>query len=393
MTLELIRHLLRAAPDIHFVLLTCARNHDELSQLDAPNAIRFRTDVPWPDAPVWRNLLLRIRRAMPGPALERISLFYQRLSKRSLLEKGLLRSLGADLLFCPLTALNFYDASMPAVSVIHDLQHRYYPEFFDPADLQERNRTFEDACRKARFLVCASHHVRNTILEQSTVAPEQVEVIPILLPRRLERPSCERIEQTLRPLGLAADAFLLYPANFWPHKNHVRLLEAFRIYTNAHLQSDLKLVLTGVPGPRRDAVRELCRRDPVLSHRVVFAGYLSDADFSAVFHACRAIVFPSLFEGFGMPLLEGMAAGKPLLVSNAASLPEIAGDAALYFDPMRTDSIAGAVDCFQRDAVLRQELGEKASDRLRAFGGPAEMAVRYLDLFHRAVKPDTKVSP
>jgi glycosyltransferase involved in cell wall biosynthesis len=389
MTLELIRVLARTTPDCEFVLLTLARNDDELAVLDAPNVRRLRVDTPGPMLAPSHNLRVRVRnivRALiPPRLLERLSAGYQKQWNHIPLKNNPLRRLGADLLFCPFTAPNFYDPTVPIVSIIHDLQHRYYPQYFDPADLQQRDRGFQETCRAARYIVCISRYVRKTILENANIAPERIETIPIMLPHRLSKPPVAEMEAVLRSLGLQSEKFLLYPANFWPHKNHEVLLDAFRAYLVAHSDADLKLALTGAPGPRHDLILETCRGDTLLSSRVVFPGYLAERQFSVLLHACRAIVFPSLFEGFGMPLLEGMAAGKPLLVSDRTSLPEIAGDAALYFDPTRPSEIADAIRRVERDPDLRCHLAERAAKRLRAFGGPEEMAARYLQVFRSAL--------
>jgi hypothetical protein len=106
-----------------------------------------------------------------------------------------------------------------------------------------------------------------------------------------------------------------------------------------------------------------------------------------------ALIFPSLFEGFGMPLLEAMAAGRPLLVSNATSLPEVAGGAALLFDPRRAAEIVDAIARIEADPALRAELAEASARRLRTFGGPREMTVRYLKIFHEALNQPTGLEP
>ena len=388
MTLELIRHLAQAAPGCRFFLLTSGQNHQELAALDAPNVSRVRIDNPGPMLSPSQNLVIRLRaalrRAVPASMLKRLASLYHRSLGQMPRGMSLLHSLEADLLFCPFTALNFYDPSVPVVSVVYDLQYRYYPEFFDPADLQERDRSFRDACLKASYIVSISQYVRKTILENAAVVPERIETIPILLPHRLQRPSPATMEEVLRSLGLRADAFLLYPANFWRHKNHERLLEAFRTYLASH-GADIKLVLTGAPSQRRDLMIDACRQDPVLCRAVVFPGYLPEREFSALLYGCQAMILPSLFEGFGMPLLEAMAARKPLLISNTTSLPEVAGDAAVYFDPMRPDDIANAIERFERDPDLQRSLAEQAGNRLQAFGGPGEMTARYLQVFRAAI--------
>lgn len=387
MALELIRQMAQTASDCQFVLLTLERNDKELARLDAPNVMRLPVDIPGPGLKHSNNFVLharqRLRRLLPPSIVDRIAALYRNRPKRA--RSGLVWRLEADLLFCPFTALDFYDPAVPAVSVIHDLQYRYYPQFFDPADARRRQRAFDETCRVAKYIVCASMYVRRTILENADVAPERIEVIPIVLPHRVSRPEPAVIEEALRSLGVASGDFLLYPANFWPHKNHEALLRGFSMYLAANSARPLKLVLTGAPGPRRDAVLDICRRDPALSAAVSLPGYVPEANFAALLWGCRAIIFPSLFEGFGMPLLEAMAAAKPILASNATSLPEVAGDAAFYFDPARPDQIRDAIMRLQRDQDFQRTLGERAAARLCAFGAPEDMAARYLEVFRAAL--------
>ena len=230
------------------------------------------------------------------------------------------------------------------------------------------------------------------MLASGAVPAERLETVSIQLGDRLPRVTLESSAPVLQSLGLEPERFLLYPANFWPHKNHEMLLTAFGIYRSSHPDSDLKLVLTGAPGARRDFLMDAAARMG-MNGSVVFPGYVPDADFSALMRGSMALIFPSLFEGFGIPLIEAMAAGRPLLVSNATSLPEVAGGAALLFDPRRPMEIVGAIARIAADPRLRAELGAASAHRLEAFGGPREMAARYLKIFHDARNQSADLEP
>lgn len=296
---------------------------------------------------------------------------------------GLLRELDADLLFCPFTAPFYFDPAVPVVSVVYDLQHLYYPQFFEPEEVEERNRNFEWACAGSARMVCISDYVRGTVLEKAAISAERVTTIPILLPRRLAQPSAETRERVLSFYHLHPFRYLLYPANFWRHKNHEMLLTAFGMYRAAHPGSDLKLVLTGSPEPRRDELMEASSAMG-LAGAVIFPGFLPEEDFSPLMHQCKALIFPSLFEGYGMPLVEAMAAGRPILCGNGTSLPEVAGDAALLFDPMKPVEIRDAIERIERDVEFEKDLIDKGARRLSTLGGPEEMAARYLQVLHQA---------
>jgi len=118
-----------------------------------------------------------------------------------------------------------------------------------------------------------------------------------------------------------------------------------------------------------------------LGERVVFAGYVSDDELSALLTGAAALVFPSLFEGFGMPLVEAMAVGTPIVCSDVTSLPEVGGEAVLYFDPKRPDTMAAALSRLLDEPGLAEGLVVKGRERLAAFGGPEDMARKYLAVF------------
>lgn len=394
LALGLIRQMSRQAPECEFILLTKSRSHDELGALDAKNVHRVCVDQPETELPASEKLAARshkwLSKVLPANALRKTAAAYRGLSGSS--SHSLLKQLGADLLFCPFTAPYFFDPSVPVVSVILDLQYAYYPQFFESAQRYERDKTFRQACRVSSRIVCISDHVRTTVLQNASISPDRVTTIHVTLPERLRQATETARRRVLSTLQLQPGRFLLYPANFWRHKNHEVLLTAFGIYRAAYPHSDLRLVLTGAPGPRRDELMDItCRMK--LDDAVLFPGFLPDEDLAALLAECLAVVFPSLFEGFGMPVLEAMAAGAPVLCGNLTSLPEVAGDAALLFDPRKPADIASAIDRIAQDAGLRRSLVEKGRRRVQWFGSGKEMASRYLAVFREALSYGVALEP
>jgi glycosyltransferase involved in cell wall biosynthesis len=382
LAVELVRRLAAAGPHCEFVLLTTEKNDAELAVLDAPNVRRLCVSRPENAPTISHRRALQVRgllaRLLPGKLVQKIGEWYTSAAEGPPPSTPLLRGApfgpGADLLFCPFTGALFFDPAVPVVSLVHDLQYLVYPEFFDPADRAQRDRHFRQVCRVASRLVCVSEYTRSSVLEHSGLPAERVAAIPSAPQKRLGRP--------VGPSPIAG-RYLLYPANFWRHKNHELLLTAFGIYRAAHPQSDLKLVLTGAPSPRRDELMEAARRMG-LSDWVVFPGYLSDEDFAALLAGSIAMIFPSIFEGFGMPVLEAMAAGVPVACGNLTSLPEVAGDAALLFDPRRPAAIVAAIERLESDSDLRAELIERGRCRVANFLTPEEWAARFLAVFEEA---------
>jgi glycosyltransferase involved in cell wall biosynthesis len=179
---------------------------------------------------------------------------------------------------------------------------------------------------------------------------------------RLPAPSPE----VAPPAGTPENAFFLYPANFWPHKNHETLLVAYRQYAQAAGSRAWPLIFTGQPDVRMKLLQEL--RDGLgISSSVLFLGHVEDAAFAALWSRAGALVFPSLHEGFGIPLLEAMRFGVPIVASNTTSLPEVAGDAAVLVNPDDPRLIADALRRIAIREGLREELVARGRARLGAF--------------------------
>jgi glycosyltransferase involved in cell wall biosynthesis/2-polyprenyl-3-methyl-5-hydroxy-6-metoxy-1,4-benzoquinol methylase len=393
MTIELIKHLSRLAPNCEFLLLTSARSHDELAYLDSKNVRRLCVSprgrgLSVSPASLFSAAASALRRVAPA----RLAQFVERLAwtLRAQAQGGLLHRLGVDLLFCPFTAPFFYEPGIPVVSVVYDLQYRDYPQFFSETERAERDRAFRQACLLASRLVCISEFVRQKVLREGSLDAYRVETIHITLPNRLRRPPDGAL--ALKKHGLEPESYLLYPANFWPHKNHELLLTAFGMYRSRHPESRLKLVLTGAPGPRMVFLEDASRRMGLAEH-VIFAGYVPDEEFAALLYGCRGLIFPSLYEGFGMPLLEAMAAGKPVLASNATSLPEVAGRAAAFFDPRKPREIVACLERLETDPQWSAELVRLGTQRLTEIGDEVSMATRYWALFQAVHAEPPNVRP
>ena len=388
--IELVRHLSRLLPDCEFVLLTSEKSHDELAYLDCSNVQR-KCVAGQARPPAFFSIPTHLRiwlqetlaRLLPASFRVRLKSLYRSCTfiRRP---TGAVKETKADLLFCPFTAPFFYEPSVATVCVMYDLQHRYYPQFFPAEERSHRNRYFNDVCTLASRVVCISDYVRQTVLANSELDPDHVVAIPIRLFSRLVRQSADTILQTLIQWTLVEGDFLLYPANFWPHKNHRLLFTAFSIYCRRYPGSKLKLVCTGAPDANMEKLRDAAERMN-LKERIVFPGYLPDHEFAALLQSCRAVIFPSLYEGFGMPILEAMEFGKPVLCSNLTSLPEVGGDAPLYVDPRKPQEIVAAIERIVSDGGLAADMVRRGHAHLAALSGPEQMAQQYVQVFRDAL--------
>ena len=218
-----------------------------------------------------------------------------------------------DALHFPLSVMLPPVSEPPAVSTVLDVQHEFFPEFFPRAELAYRKLAYGWTVRRSRLVVTISEHAARTIAERLGVPAAKLRPIHLGIDHERFRPGAESRED-----------FLLYPARPWRHKNHARLFEALKLLAGR------RLVLTGYQGPVPDGVESLGRVTP--------------DELASLYRRAAALVFPSLYEGFGQPPLEAMACGCPVACSDAGSLPEVVGDAARLFDATSPAAMAAAVE-------------------------------------------------
>ena len=386
--LELLRHLAEMAPETQFVLLTQLGSHSELALLDRSNMRRrmvLATNTTGPIDGRWRSLALRISRFLPAKFRSAIKRWRNRAisSKRSRGSGALLHDMNVDLLFCPFTAPTYFEPGIPTVCTVYDLQYNAYPEFFEAADVAHREYTFKEACRLATSLAAISDHSRQSAIENGNLDPSRIRTIFLRMGGRIARGLDDELGALAR-LQLVKQKYLIYPANFWKHKNHEMLLTAFGIACAGGLPADIKLVCTGAPGARQQAL--ICAaRAMNLGERVLFPGFLPNAELAVLMSNCIGVVFPSLYEGFGLPVIEAMSSGVPVACSNTTSLPEVAAGAAVLFDPRVPTQIAQALMSLTGDQSLRARLVQRGLQRAEEFADGKRMAREYLQLFEDAL--------
>ncbi len=385
--IELLKSFQRTAPEDHFLILTASWNHEDLAILDAPNMNRLcvltgKKPKPKPLKAQYPGFLQR--------RLSRIGRYVKRVFQTSVTPGGLLGSRGVDLLFCPFTAPTYSRPGVPTVSVIFDLQHRDLPQFFSPHEVSLRNAFMNEVAQQADHIVCISEHVRQTVLKHLETDPERTHTIHVCIQSRLSTPDQKSVNTYRTDLGIGARPYMFYPANYWPHKNHRMLLTAYGMYLSRNSDNNMDLVFTGA---LEDLQKELkyAVGQMGLRERVHFLGFLPQEKLEAVWHGCDFLIFPSLYEGFGIPILEAMSIGKAVLCSNGTSLPEVAGDAALYFDPRRPEDIVRCLERLTKDTSLRNDLIRRGYARAANFR-PETMTAKYLEIFDSALGDPSPIS-
>jgi glycosyltransferase involved in cell wall biosynthesis len=411
---SVVRELGRLAHAWELLLLTSGESHEELAPLDAPNVRRLCVLRPGAALPGSAGVTSSIRTHATAesaasatlahhstslPAVNRgaavalrtfVGLSLSVLPPRARIEARnalwrlrrerrnavLLQKLKADLVVCPFTAVAYWHPRIPLVTIVHDLQHVAYPHFFSVEQRLNREAQIRLAGERATRLVCVSEYVRHTLVAFLPTLSSRASVIPHGVLHEWRAP----VESVRRPRVFESDAYLLYPANFWPHKNHRTLFEALRRFKQSRPRSDLKLVCTGAPNA---AMRELRRlADSQLGPgTVAFPGHLDEPAFTSLLDNCTALIYPSLYEGFGMPVLEAMARGKPVLCSRIGPLEEVGGDAACYFNPTDPDEMVQSIVSLSQDPPGTQARVAHGRARARVFGSAEDMAGKYLALF------------
>jgi glycosyltransferase involved in cell wall biosynthesis len=262
-----------------------------------------------------------------------------------------LRSRGVDVVHFPYAV--HFQTTLPFVYEPLDLQHRHLPDLFSTGERQWRDTVYRGGCERARLIVTGTSYTKHDIVREYGIDPGKIAVIPIRSALPSQPASEDEIARVRQQHGLP-ERFLLYPAMAFPHKNHLRLFDALAILRDQH-DLTLPLICTGRIYESHSPVLEEALTRLNLTGQVRMLGPVPSDDLVALFGAAWALVFPSLFEGIGMPVLEAMQYGLPVISSNAACLPEVGGDAALYFDPTRVEAIVAALlAAHQRPEILEQ---------------------------------------
>ena len=295
-----------------------------------------------------------------------------------------------DVLFVPGSWSGANMLDRPLVHVIPDIQEQFYPENFSPDELAYRNEYDLYSALASTFLITVSEFSKRTIIEKFGIPAERIRVTHLGV-----HPVFSNLDDRgMRPGRLPENLenYLFYPGNSWKHKNHIALLDALValrdrnglepgvIFTGHLLTGDFNHV---------DIIAEARRRG---LNRVHHLGVVSLAELKYLYLHAAALVHPSLFEGFGIPLLEAMTVGRPILAADRTSIPEVAGDAALYFNPDDVNDIAEKISHFfahPGEAVARVVAGR---DRAGNFSD-RRMAEETLKILFEAYEKSTATAP
>lgn len=261
------------------------------------------------------------------------------------------------------------------VVTIHDLIFKIHPEYYNPIDRAIYDRKFRSACERADKIVAISEHTKRNIMNFYGVPDEKINVIYLDSSEQFYKPAnAEKIAQVKQKYGLT-NPFFLNVGAIGGRKNQLKLVEAF-IEIAGKIEHDLLLV--GKSGKDNEVINNLLKKYK-LSNRVKHLEFVNDQDLFHLYHASYATVYPSLYEGFGIPIIESFRCGKPVLTSKGSSLEEVAGSGGLFCDPKNVSDLASKLLELTQSKTYQHLLGH-ISEALKPFN-PKESISRYMDLY------------
>lgn len=296
-----------------------------------------------------------------------------------------LSHLPVDIMHHTLTVLNPPGLPYPAVLTFHDMQQEYFPQFFSKQELERRRSSYLPSVMEAKGIITVSEHAKHCLLERYGIDPAKVHVVHSGCGDDCRVRDAASLGDLIQKYGLDRP-FMIYPAATWPHKNHSRLLQALQLLSERSA-FDGELLLTGARKEAHSALLSEINRSGLTS-KVRWLGYIPRIDLLSLYSLARLMVFPSLFEGFGLPVVEAMASGCPVACSNTTSLPEIAGDTVVTFDPTAVEDIARAISALWDSSAMREKysiLGLQRSSLFRWEEAAAKTIAVYQQVFSKRV--------
>ncbi len=283
------------------------------------------------------------------------------------------------------------NCSVPVVVSVHDVSFLEHPEYFTRDRAWQLQWTVRRTVRQAARILTGSEFSRNAILKvYGDLDEDKVVVVPNAAASEFRPISRESATATVRErFGIAAP-FVLSVGDLQPRKNQIGLIKAFARLVAAYPQLKHNLVLVGKETWFADRVREAAR-DSGVAERIQFFGFVSDSDLLQFYNACDVFVFPSFYEGFGLPAIEAMACGRAVTCSNTSAIPEVVDGAAILFDPYSTEEMVRAIADLLLDPELRARMERLGLQRAAHFSWQ-KTAERTLDVFREVVEHPVAVS-
>ncbi len=249
----------------------------------------------------------------------------------------------------------------PLVVTIHDLAYFYYPEEFLKEDFYKLKNWTRDSVLKAKKIIAVSENTKKDLLKFYRIPAEQIKVVHNGFEKNISNPTAFSVIS--KKYTIKKELYVLYVGTLQPRKNVTTLIDAFEKYQKTH--PEMKLILVGKKGWLYDDIFSKVQKSPVREN-IIFTDYLPDEDVVTLYQNAYCFVLPSLYEGFGVPILEAMSYGCPAISSFTSSLAEVGGDACIYFDPEKVDGLVDDLESLQ-NKKLRSDLINNGKERVKQF--------------------------
>lgn len=253
----------------------------------------------------------------------------------------------------PFQSVRYRIPGVKTIVSIMDVQHEFFPEFFSAEELVARRTSYAFSMDVADKVITISDYSARSLQKYYHVPKRKIEVVYLSIPHAPIKGAVKHNK----------DKYLLYPAATWPHKNHLRLVKAFAKFQAQN--PGFKLYLCGAQKQVQAELLDLIETLD-LHKSVIHRGYVSDSEMDMLFKNANAVIYPTLFEGFGMPVLEALSHGVPVACSDISVLREVCDDAVLYFDPTSVDAIADGMTKIVHDTRTRTRImraAKRATDK------------------------------
>lgn len=271
-----------------------------------------------------------------------------------------------------------------SIVTIHDLTLWFYPGRRSDSPLRRLvyRYVIRKSCENATRVIAVSNRTKEDIVKYLKIDPGKIDVVYEGLPNRYKLLEDDRKIEAIKAKYNISRSFFLYVGQWRPHKNLVRLLRAFALLRHRY-NIDYQLVLVGKADINIAKMQTTIKRLGI-QESVIVTGYVADSDLPYFYSAAEAFVFPSLYEGFGVPPLEAMASGTPVLSSNASVMPEVLGNAALFFDPTNIEDMAQAMYKLATTYRIKKELRDKGFEQVKRYSY-TRMARQTLEVYKKAL--------
>jgi glycosyltransferase involved in cell wall biosynthesis len=350
-----------AAGDEEYYFLTYA-GADAWLRPYLQGACRLLQGPEVPETPFIKNFL-KPKLSLLLPIWHHLFAFFHLGRNQLMASDGTIERAGIDVMH--FTKQDAFLTNIPSIYQPHDLMHLHVPECCNPRERVERENIYRAFCQQASLLAVMTEWGKEDLIKQYGLLRDKVAVVPHapLLPAYPE-PSHDQLAWVKEKFSLPP-AFIFYPAHSWPHKNHLGLLEALAILRDRY---DMVAPLV-CSGGATDFFKKIKQKAQMLklTDQVNFLGFVSTLELQCLYRLCCGVIFPSKFEGWGLPLMEAFWAGAPVACSNVTCLPKMVGKAAIIFDPYNPAEMARSIYRLWTDETLRRELIKRGQERARPF--------------------------